>query len=169
MYKIPPFSSIILWRIIGNKYGIHAMPYYFLKCPQPSLTQVMLYTDRITAWVKLVGAEIGIYWSNCVNTMAADDLAPCVARTSAAMVLNELHQWILVYYNNCFIHHCHLSVENDIKWNYTFKFLKNKFSTTRIKSSLPEPRWRLQTMTPRLFFLMKLYQSNDIRYWLLQL
>ena len=33
------------------------------------------------------GAEVAIYQDNVVNTIAADALAPCMARSSAAMVL----------------------------------------------------------------------------------
>ena len=43
-------------------------------------------------------AEIGIFQKNEVNTMAADALAPCVARTSTAMVLTSSNKCILVIY-----------------------------------------------------------------------
>ena len=41
--------------------------------------------------------EIGIVQDNKVNTLAADALDPCVARTSAPMVLNLLNKQILVF------------------------------------------------------------------------
>ena len=36
------------------------------------------------------GAETGIFWDDYINTMAADDLAPCVARSWAVMILTML-------------------------------------------------------------------------------
>ena len=39
--------------------------------------------------MNLSGAETSIFWKNKVNIIAADALVPCIARTSAAMVLNK--------------------------------------------------------------------------------
>ena len=45
--------------------------------------------------------------------MAADALAPCVARTSAAMVLNKRNKQVLVFYEQGFQLACdNQSVEN---------------------------------------------------------
>ena len=43
------------------------------------------------------GAEMGILQLNLVNIMAADALAPCVARSSAAMILIVCNVDILVF------------------------------------------------------------------------
>ena len=40
--------------------------------------------DQINS--NLSGAETGMCWDNEVNTMTADALAPCVARSSSAML-----------------------------------------------------------------------------------
>ena len=42
------------------------------------------------------GAETGIFSEKLVNTLAADALAPCVASTSTAMVLNVWDTFIIV-------------------------------------------------------------------------
>ena len=41
-------------------------------------------------------SEAEIFQKNLVNTMAADDLVPCVARSSAAIILSAHYQWVLV-------------------------------------------------------------------------
>ena len=43
-------------------------------------------------------SETGIWRENLVNTIAADDLAPSVARSSAAMVLSKWYQQVLVFH-----------------------------------------------------------------------
>ena len=47
-------------------------------------------------WVNPSGAEIMIFQAKLINTMAADVLAPSVARSSATMALTMQHKWILV-------------------------------------------------------------------------
>ena len=37
-----------------------------------------------------------------VNAMAADDLAPCVTRSSPSMALNIQHQWVLLVHKEEF-------------------------------------------------------------------
>ena len=44
----------------------------------------------------LSGVEPWIFQANLANTMAADALAPCVARASAAMVLSLWNQQVLI-------------------------------------------------------------------------
>ena len=48
------------------------------------------------------GVEIEIFWENYVNTMAADALATCITRTSAAMVLHMQVKPVLVH---CYVSH----------------------------------------------------------------
>ena len=42
-----------------------------------------------TQCVNPSGAETEVYWGNLFNTMAVDALAPCVARSSTAMILTK--------------------------------------------------------------------------------
>ena len=44
------------------------------------------------------GAGLEIFMENYVNTMTADPLAPCVARTSTAMVLIMYYKKVVVFY-----------------------------------------------------------------------
>ena len=48
--------------------------------------------------VKLYGSETGLFFENEVNIMAADALAPCVAKPSAAMALTVQNDRDLVYH-----------------------------------------------------------------------
>ena len=48
------------------------------------------------------GAETRLYRANEVNIIAADVLAPYVARTSAAMVLILQDEWLLVFLDEGF-------------------------------------------------------------------
>ena len=50
----------------------------------------------------LSGAANRIFWTNWVNTMAADALAPCIARSSATMVLTVQGKWIFVFHEDEF-------------------------------------------------------------------
>ena len=50
----------------------------------------------------LVDAKTGMFQDDFVNTMAADALVTCVARSSAAMVLNMEDKWVLVLYEEGF-------------------------------------------------------------------
>ena len=44
------------------------------------------------------GAGTGMFWDNYINTMAVDALAPCVARSSAAMGLTMQDRRVLVFH-----------------------------------------------------------------------
>ena len=48
--------------------------------------------------VNLTGAENGIFRYRYVNTMIADDLAPCVARSSATIVLTLQDERVLIFH-----------------------------------------------------------------------
>ena len=50
------------------------------------------------AILHLSGIEVGIY-DGWVNTKAADAMAPCVARPSAALVLTMQDKYIIVVHN----------------------------------------------------------------------
>ena len=52
--------------------------------------------------LNLRGAEIVIFWDNQVNTIAADALATCVARSSAAMILIMQDKQVLVIHEERF-------------------------------------------------------------------
>ena len=43
------------------------------------------------------GAETVTFQANWVNIKAANNLAPCVARSLAAMILNMQNEWLLVF------------------------------------------------------------------------
>ena len=47
--------------------------------------------------ISLAGTEAGIYRENKVNTMAADALALCITRASAAMVLTVRYTGFVFY------------------------------------------------------------------------
>ena len=49
-------------------------------------------------YVNSSGAETRILHENEVNTLAADALAPCVARSSAAMLFNVHNRWVLIFH-----------------------------------------------------------------------
>ena len=46
----------------------------------------------------LYGAETEIFWDHWVNTITADALAPCVARSSAIMVLTKHDKQVLTFH-----------------------------------------------------------------------
>ena len=48
---------------------------------------------RISKQIHPSDAEMGIFWVNYVNTIAADALAPCVTTPSAAMELIRKDKW----------------------------------------------------------------------------
>ena len=48
------------------------------------------------------GAETRIFWNNRVSTIATDDLALCINRTSATMILTIQNRQILVFYKEVF-------------------------------------------------------------------
>ena len=56
---------------------------------------IVVVSQIISQRVNPSGAETGIFRSNWVNTKAVDDLAPSVARSSAAMVLTMQDKQIL--------------------------------------------------------------------------
>ena len=58
--------------------------------------------DFIFHMINPSGAENWIYQKNQVNTMAVDDLAPCIARSSASMVLTMQEKLVLIFYGEGF-------------------------------------------------------------------
>ena len=50
----------------------------------------------------LNGTETTIFQDHQVNDMDADDLAPCVARSSATMVLNLQYEQVIVFHKEWF-------------------------------------------------------------------
>ena len=72
------------------------------------------------------------YSEKVFNTMAADDLAPCVARSSAAMVLTKQDKQVLIYHKDTF----QLPVPSQwweiIENANVFYVSRNKLSTTRV-------------------------------------
>ena len=72
------------------------------------------------------GAESGIFRENWVNPMAADALAPCVARTSAAMALTMHDKEPFVFYDEYFfLSSCAISVlGNNRQCEYVYLFSK---------------------------------------------
>ena len=50
----------------------------------------------------LNGTETTIFQDHQVNDMDADALAPCVARSSATMVLNLQHKQVIVFHKEWF-------------------------------------------------------------------
>ena len=63
-------------------------------CTNPSVWNVAITLP----WVNPSGDETGIFGKNYLNTMTADDLAPCIARSSAAMVLIMEDEQIHVFH-----------------------------------------------------------------------
>ena len=62
---------------------------------------LMYYIEYLYSHQRLInyfGAETGIFLGNYVNTMAADALATCVARSSATMVLTTQDKQVLVFH-----------------------------------------------------------------------
>ena len=53
-------------------------------------------------------AEIGTFQDHCCNTMAADALAPCIARSSAGMVLTTKNSKAFVFHMNVLQYQCYL-------------------------------------------------------------
>ena len=53
-------------------------------------------------WIKHFSAETGIFHGNFVNTMAADALAPWVARPSTAVVLKIQDKLVPVFHKDRF-------------------------------------------------------------------
>ena len=66
----------------------------YVSCTDPSL---LLYS-AIWVHVYFISTVRLIFWDNEVNTMAADALAPCVARTSATIALIMLDKQVLVFH-----------------------------------------------------------------------
>ena len=79
---------------------------------------VVIPVNEIGAWLSINGAmyrywlvwvldlfdaETGIIWDNLVNTMSADALAACAARSSAAMTLTLYDKWVLVLLEEGFL------------------------------------------------------------------
>ena len=64
--------------------------------------------SRIKSWPLFVfvldssGAGTGIFWVNEANTMAAEVLAPCIARSLVAMVFNMWDRQIFVFHEEGF-------------------------------------------------------------------
>ena len=61
----------------------------------------------------------GLFRDKYINTMAADDLAPSVVRSSATMPLNIQDKCALVLHDEGF----QLPVFSDKNWNYIFMFI----------------------------------------------
>ena len=71
-------------------------------------------------------AEFGMFWYNQVSAMAADALAPCVTRTSTAIVftINDWETGAQCPPESILNTYAISSVENYRKWKYAFLFLK---------------------------------------------
>ena len=77
----------------------------------------------------LSGAEPRI--SHDLPIMAADALAPCIARPSAAIVLNLYNIQVLVFHEDL----CHYKVEQSQKIQIHFSVFSQTFRTLRVKIS----------------------------------
>ena len=74
--------------------------------------------------IQLSSAVAGIFWENKINTIAADALAPYIARTSTAMVLTMQVKQVCLPWQRISIT-CAISMSrNDRKYEYIVIFLK---------------------------------------------
>ena len=126
---IPALVQIMAWHRPGDKPSSEPMMVR-------SLTHICVTRPQ---WVNTSGATTGLFQDNYVNIMAADALAPCVAKASAAMVLT-MHKKNGPYLPRENFNHVSIPflemIENVnifsyfLKWIY-FYISWNKFSTTR--------------------------------------
>ena len=106
----------ICWRFWQFFYFVYFCVIYFSVLVHKSTIQRKSYLNT--------AAETRIFQVNEVSTIAVDALAPCVARTSAAMVLIIQDKWILIFHGESISTTCTISVlRNDGNCNYVFIFL----------------------------------------------
>ena len=60
-----------------------------------------LVLSPLPEWDNPVGTETGMFWDNYINTIA-DDLAPCIARSSLTTVLFMLDKQVLAFHEEGF-------------------------------------------------------------------
>ena len=133
-----------------------ATSHYLSQCWPRSISP---YGITRPQWVNTSGAETGIFQDHEVNTMAADALAPWVARTSATTVLTVQDKWLLALHEEGFqlpVPSCYWErVENANMFLYFIKLIQ----ATRVKTpQLLNTFWSLIHFTRTLLrgiFILK--------------
>ena len=70
----------------------------------------LIYVSPITLWLRFMkpyvtssGAEMGIFLTNYLNTIATNALAPCTTRPAASMVLAMQDKHVLIFHKEVFL------------------------------------------------------------------
>ena len=120
--NIPVLVQIMAWRRLGDK------P---LSEPMMDSLPTHICVTR-PQWVNTSGTETEIFQASQVNAIAADALALCIARPSAAMILTAWKVDIVVL-SEFKKTTCQVSMSNHVKYEYVCIFLYKTAAHNRLK------------------------------------
>ena len=93
--------SEVLWGSPASNFTMspHATPLW--NEFEPDTFKITVTSPRVQ-WVNPSGFEARIFWENYANTMAADALIPCIARSSVWTVLIFKNKQVLTFHKYAF-------------------------------------------------------------------